>query len=157
MGQLSVLSYQFYVKRVESSELKVERKEKQIPRCARDENWTRDCWLRLNVSLNTPASEGGRYKCKDQPKRKECRAFDRRSPPFAKSAKDGAPSSSCGKWCRKANPGTDPKVGHYKGKHSPKRRECVALDRRSPPFAKSAKDGVPSSSYVRRNSVGEAR
>jgi hypothetical protein len=102
MGELPVVSYQFSVeeKRVESSKLRVEEKEKQIPRFARGD------------------TEG------------------------------------------KANPRTDLKVGHYKSKDRPKNkpkiRETAAFDRKSP-RAKGAKDGAPSSSYLRWRSTEEAR
>jgi len=67
-------------------------------------------------------------------KRRGTEVTDRKSPPFAKDAKDEAPSSSSVGWHWKRNPRptrkpgvwgtrrTDLKVGHYKSKGKPERR-----------------------------------
>jgi hypothetical protein len=39
--------------------------------------------------------------------------------------------------------------GHGEEENQEKSRKAVALDRKNPPFAKGAKDGAPSSSFVR--------
>jgi hypothetical protein len=90
-------------------------------------------------------------------------ALDRKNPPFAHYAKDGAPSSTCDG----RRDGENPRAGHpaisdqeareslrrvHRGhgvrreeKSKMKRRGVVASERKNPSFAKDAKDGAPSS------------
>ena len=59
-------------------------------------------------------AEGAEFAEKSQEKRRNVVAFDRKNPPFAKGAKDGAPSSSFLRWHWTTNPRGPGEPGPYK-------------------------------------------
>jgi hypothetical protein len=71
------------------------RKAKSEKRKAKSEKRGEKTYMNM-FDVETPGPKAGPQDDRRKSEKKRCMAFDRKSPPFAKGAKDGAPSRSFG-------------------------------------------------------------